>query len=126
MQLLAHGIDIVEIGELRRLINEPGGHFMTRCFTSAEQLDAGEGPNRIDRLAGRFAAKEAVAKALGVGWGNGIAWTDIEIRTMDSGAPDIVLHRRAKEVADQLGVIRFLISTSHTGAYAIASSLALS
>lgn len=125
MNVIGHGIDIVEVAEVRRLIDDPGGHFVARCFTDAERDDAGDGVNRIERLAGRFAAKEAVVKALRLGWGDGIAWTDVEIRTTESGAPDVVLHGRVAAVAGERGVSAWLISTSHTEAYAVASALAL-
>jgi holo-[acyl-carrier protein] synthase len=125
MSVIGHGVDIVDVSELSRLIDEPGGHFVARCFTAAELTDVGDSVNRNDRLAGRFAAKESVAKALGVGWGNGLAWTDIEIRTADSGAPYVVLYGRAGDVAREKGISSWLVSTSHAGIYAIASSLAL-
>jgi len=67
MNVVALGIDIVEVAEIQRLANLPGGHFLARCFTARELADAGQGANRADRLAGRFAAKEAVLKALGTG-----------------------------------------------------------
>ncbi len=85
----------------------------------------GSGVNRGERLAGRFAAKEAVAKAMGVGAGDGFGWTDIEITTADSGAPDVVLHAGAAERANALGITGWLVSTSHTDAYAVASAIAL-
>jgi len=125
VDLIGHGIDLVDLEELRPLVDDPAGHFLERCFTEAERTSAGDGPNRLDRLAGRFAAKEAVLKALGTGFNGSIAFSDIEIQTLPSGAPNVVLHRDAAEAAASLGIVRWLITTSHAGGLAIASAIAL-
>jgi holo-[acyl-carrier protein] synthase len=125
MNIIGHGIDLVDLEEVKRLIDDPAGHFLARCFTKGEQAAAGDGPNRLDRLAGRFAAKEAVLKALGTGFGGKIGFADVEILTLPSGAPSVVLHGGAIEVAAALGVTRWLLTTSHTGGSAIASAIAL-
>lgn len=125
MSVVGHGIDIVEVRKISRLIDDPASHFLTRCFTDAERLDAGDGPNRVVRLAGRFAAKEAILKALGVGFGDGIAFTDVEIQTLDSGEPHVVLHRRVAAIAEERGISKWLVSTSHSSTAAVASALAL-
>lgn len=125
MNVVALGIDLVVVAEIQRLADLPGGHFLARCFTAGELADAGQGANRADRLAGRFAAKEAVLKALGTGQGNGIAWTDVEIRTSETGAPKVVLHNMAAQAAEGLGITAWLVSTSHAGGYAVANVIAL-
>lgn len=125
MDIIGHGIDLMDLEEVRRLIDDPAGHFLTRCFTEGERAAAGDGPNRLDRLAGRFAAKEAVLKALGTGFGGKIGFADVEILTLPSGAPSVVLHGGAIEAATALGVVRWLLSTSHAGSSAIASAIAL-
>ena len=125
MRIIGHGIDIVEVCNVERLARMPGGHFTTRCFTHRELRDAGEGTAKHERLAGRFAAKEAVAKAMGTGAGHGFAWTDIEITTADSGAPGVVLRGGAQARALALGITGWLISTSHGDHYAVASAIAL-
>jgi len=122
---VALGIDIVEVKEIKRLAEMPAEHFLARCFTAAELADAGQGVNRADRLAGRFAAKEAVMKALGTGWGDGIAWTDIEIHTAMSGAPSVVLHNAASKAAESLGITKWLVSTTHAGGLAVANAIGL-
>lgn len=124
MRIIGHGIDIVEIKEIARLEAMPGNHFLSRCFTDRELADVGAGINRCERLAGRFAAKEAVAKAMGVGAGDGFAWFDIEITTAPSGAPGIFLHNGAFEIAKSLGITRWLVSTSHADHYAVGSAIA--
>ncbi len=68
-----HGLDIVDITDFSRLLHEPASKFLDRHFTEAERRDAGEGVNQSQKLAGRFAVKEAVMKALDVGWGDGIS-----------------------------------------------------
>jgi holo-[acyl-carrier protein] synthase len=122
--MIGHGIDLVDVTSLKALIAVPGRHFLDRCFTPAEQAAAGDGPNRFDRLAGRFAAKEAVMKALGTGFGGGIGFLNVEILTLPSGAPSVLLNGAAAERARSLGVTRWLVSTSHDGGMAIASAIA--
>jgi holo-[acyl-carrier protein] synthase len=125
MNIIGHGIDLVNVEEMRRLVDDPAGHLLTRCFTEDERAAAGDGPNRLDRLAGRFAAKEAVLKALGTGFGGKIGFADVEILTLPSGVPSVVLHGGAAEAATVLGVVHWLLSTSHAGGSAIASAIAL-
>jgi holo-[acyl-carrier protein] synthase len=125
VRIIGHGVDIVEVSEVEQLADAPGNHFLSRCFAANEIREAGTGPNRRERLAGRFAAKEAIAKAMGVGAGHGFAWSDIEITTADSGAPGVTLRAGAAERADSLGITSWLVSTSHTDSYAVASAIAL-
>jgi holo-[acyl-carrier protein] synthase len=127
MDVLGHGVDIVEVGHFQSMCdNESGGRFLERCFTPAELTLAGEGPNRAQRLAGRFAAKEAVLKALGTGFSQGISFIDIEIGALPSGAPTVAVYMRAAELASTLGIVSWLVSISHTPAFAVASVIALS
>ena len=123
--IIAHGIDMVDIESTRRLLADPTGQFLARCFTMQEQQSAGNGLNQPDRLSGRFAVKEAVMKALGTGFGEGVGFLDVEIETLPSGAPTVVLHRKAKVRADAMGIYRWLVSTSHEGNMAVASVIAL-
>ena len=125
MNIIGHGIDVVYLEEIRRLVDDPADHFLMRCFTENERAAAGDGLNRLNRLAGRFAAKEAVLKALGTGFGGKIGFADVEILTLPSGAPDVLLLGGAAEAATALGVVRWLLSTSHAGGSAIASAIAL-
>jgi holo-[acyl-carrier protein] synthase len=125
MRIVGHGIDIMDVADARRLADQPDGHFLRRCFTDNEISDAGSGVNRAERLAGRFAAKEAVAKAMGVGAGDGFGWTDIEIKTAETGAPSVVLQGGAAARAADLGITAWSVSTSHTATYAVASAIAL-
>lgn len=123
--IIAHGIDMVDIESTRRLLVDPTDQFLARCFTMQEQQSAGDGLNQPDRLSGRFAVKEAVMKALGTGFGEGVGFLDVEIVSLPSGAPTVVLHRMAKVRAEAMGIDRWLVSTSHEGNMAIASVIAL-
>jgi holo-[acyl-carrier protein] synthase len=121
--LLAHGIDIVEVPRIARMLEEHGERFLDRCFTAAERAYCLAGKRRDEHLAARFAAKEAVLKALGTGWKDGIAWTDVEIVRDQSGAPSVRLHGAAARSAAELGIGAWSVSLSHTGAYAVASAI---
>jgi holo-[acyl-carrier protein] synthase len=123
--IIAHGIDMVDIESTRRLLADPTGQFLARCFTIQEQQSAGDGLNQPDRLSGRFAVKEAVMKALGTGFGEGVGFLDVEIVSLPSGAPTVVLHRKAKVRAEAMGIDRWLVSSSHEGNMVIASVIAL-
>jgi holo-[acyl-carrier protein] synthase len=126
MRIVAHGIDLVDIARLSRTLSDHAERFMERCFTPSEQSYAeAADKRRIERLAGRFAAKEAVLKALGTGWRHGIAWTEIEITPNDAGAPQLALTGQALKFAASKGITDWLLSISHTDTHAIASVIAL-
>ncbi len=96
--IIAHGIDLVDIAHTARLLTDPTDQLLTRCFTQQEQESAGNGADRAARLSGRLAAKEAVMKALGTGFSAGVGFLSIEVVTLPSGAPTIVLHGEAQNV----------------------------
>ena len=123
--LIGHGIDAVDIAGISRLLAMPGKHFERRCFADAERDACRARADPASCLAGRFAAKEAVLKALGTGWSNGIAWTDVEITALPGGALAPMLRGRAAKIADDLRVTRWLLSISHTEAIAFASAIAV-
>ena len=125
MPIVGHGIDLVDIARLGRTLDDHPERFLERCFTSAEQVYCDEGgTRRLERLAGRFAAKEAVLKALGTGLRHGMAWTDIETLPDDAGRPTVHLQGQAAVFADSLGVSQWWMSISHTETHAIASAIA--
>jgi holo-[acyl-carrier protein] synthase len=124
--MIGHGIDIVETARIGRLLQDHGEHFLDRVFTKTEQQHAElNGKRQIERLAGRFAAKEAVLKALGTGWRGKIAWTDIEIAALPSGQPMIRLSGECARIAAELGIVRWMLSISHIETHAIASAIGL-
>ncbi len=121
MRIIGHGVDIVEVARIGAMLEEHGERFLTRCFTDGERGYATGRKRAAEHLAGRFAAKEAVLKAIGTGWRSGIAWTDIEVHLLPSGQPEIELHRMAAAAAMQLGITEWKLSISHTEQYAMAS-----
>lgn len=120
--MLRCGIDLVEIDRLANGIERFGDRFLNRFFTAGEREDCGDEPHR---LAARFAAKEAVAKALGTGIGD-VRWRDIEIRCGERGRPTLFLHGVAAEHALTLGLSEWDISLTHTGEQAGAVAVAWS
>jgi holo-[acyl-carrier protein] synthase len=124
-KIVGHGIDIVETTRLQELVERSGEHFEMECFTATERSLSALGAKRIEYLAGRFAAKEAVLKALGTGWSQGISRLEIEIQRLPSGEPSVMLHGECKEIAEELGITKWLLSISHTSSYAAASAIAL-
>ncbi len=122
MGIVGHGVDIVDLKRLEIFIDD----LCRRCFTQSELQRAGNDSRRTARLAGCFAAKEAVLKAMGSGWTQGIAWTDIEVGHLASGAPTIELRGRVAQQAKALGISGWMVSISHDGDYAIGSVIAIS
>lgn len=126
MNVKSLGIDTVECARLKEMLDRHGQRFLDRVFTPAEQAYCVGRKRSIEHLAGRFAAKEAVLKALGTGWRNGISWTDIEVVNMPSGSPRIILTGRCRQVADEQAFASILISISHTSSQAVAVAVAQS
>ena len=122
--MLRTGVDSIEIERLTHAVDRFGARFLERIFTPTELDDCGQ---RIESLAGRFAAKEAVGKALGTGiWRAGIGWTDIEVRRDSvSGAPSLVLHAAAAARAADLGLDEWSLSISHDRSRALAFVVAI-
>ena len=111
------GVDIVEIDRIGDAIARWGERFLNRVYTEAE-LDVCR--DRVPALAVRFAAKEAVMKALGTGT-NGVAWRDVEVLPNSDGKPLIRLYGGARSKASELGLVDIDISLSHSRHYAVAS-----
>lgn len=125
MHTIAHGVDIVENQRFAALLDRHPERARRRLFTESELAYAAGKKREIEHLAVRFAAKEAVLKALGTGWAGGIAWTDVEVTRADTGRPGVRLTGLAAEAALQLGIDDWLLSLSHTEHYAMASAIAL-
>lgn len=123
--MLVHGIDIVEIARFAELLDRHPDRARARLFTRGE-LDYAAGKKReLEHLAARFAAKEAALKALGTGWADGIAWTDVEVTRDHAGRPGLALHARAADLALAQGIAHWAVSLSHTERYATASVVGL-
>jgi holo-[acyl-carrier protein] synthase len=125
VRVLAHGVDIVDLSEFERLLQAPKGEYAKRCFTNSEIDKAGVGHRRTERLAARFAAKEAVLKALGTGWVTGISWKDIEVHSAPNGAPTINVYGEVERLAREKGISSFLVSLSHSNTVAMASVIGI-
>jgi holo-[acyl-carrier protein] synthase len=120
---LAVGVDLVEVPRIARAIERWGDRLLERVYTAAELAHC---RGRVPELAVRFAAKEAVSKALGVGiwWRGGIGWLDAEVLSDSIGKPEVILHGRAASRARELGLDRWAVSLSHTEEHAIAMVVA--
>ncbi|MFC1781219.1 holo-ACP synthase [Planctomycetota bacterium] len=125
MTIVAHGIDLVDCPRIEEMINRHSRRFIERVFTPAEQDYAEKNKNKVEKYAGRFAAKEAILKLVGTGWRGKIAWTDIEIKNNSSGQPLVSLDGEVKRIAEKLGITQISISITHTANFAIASAVAL-
>jgi len=119
--MLRSGVDMIEVARIARGIERHGQRFLDRFFTPQEQVYCN---GRTTSLAGRFAIKEAVGKALGTGIGD-VQWTEIEVVCDERGRPQLVLHGQAKELARQLGLANWSISLSHTEQHAIGMVVAV-
>lgn len=118
---LATGVDLIEIARIDEVVSRHGKHYLERVFTPAELEYCGK---RAESLAGRFAAKEAVAKALGTGIGD-VSWTEIEILGDEQKAPKLTLHGRAESKAKELGLTSWSVSISHSQSHSVAFVVAI-
>lgn len=125
MRIIAHGIDIVSIERIVALVTDHTERFLERCYTPDERSYQSGSRRYHEHLAARFAAKEAVMKALGTGLDDGIRWTDVEVVRSPRGEPGLRLTGRAAQIAANRGIRRWLISLSHTSDLAFASVLGL-
>lgn len=124
MRILGIGTDITECLRIAQMIERHGELFITRVYTDHEIAYCSTRKAATQHYAGRWAAKEAVLKALGTGWRRGISWRDIEVRNLPGGAPTIRLRGGARDVFDRAGIKRMHISISHSRTNAIAYAIA--
>ena len=120
--IVATGVDLAEIERVARTLDAPhGARFRARVFTAEEQRYCeSRGRGRAESYAARFAAKEAVMKALGVGWGRDAGWQDIGVVRARGGPPRIELRGRAADTARRKGIAAISLALSHAGGLAIA------
>src|SRR5512140_1248351 len=118
---LATVVDLIEINRIEEVIARHGKHYLERIFTPAELEQCGK---QTDSLAGRFAAKEAVAKALGTGIGD-VAWKEIEILGDEQNAPKLTLYGMAESRAKELGLMNWSVSISHNQSHSVAFVVAI-
>ena len=125
MNVIGLGTDVIECLRIAQMIERHGELFIQRVYTKHEIEYCSSRKAATQHYAGRWAAKEAVLKALGTGWARGIGWRDIEIRNDDSGRPTIALAGGARQVCEQLAVADIMISISHCRSHATAYALAV-
>ena len=117
------GVDLAEVERIRKALEDPriGKRFRERVFTAKEiQYCEKKRRGRYESYAGRFAAKEAVMKALGRGWSAQVRWLDIEVTRARNGKPEIVLHDKTARLAEELGIRRWALSITHTAQHGLA------
>ena len=118
---LCTGVDLIEIARVKDAIARHGTRFLERIYTPAELERYGKS---VESLAGRFAAKEAIAKALGCGIGD-VSWTEIEVLGDENRAPVLALHGKAAQRSEEMGLINWSLSISHSRSHAIAFVVAV-
>ncbi len=119
------GIDLVGIERFRRALERHGERFLSRVFTSRERDECAGRADPARHLAARFAAKEAVFKALGTGWGRGVGWQEVEVSADTYGRPVCTLRGAALKHLESLGGSAVLVSLAHEGDYAVAQAMAV-
>lgn len=124
LQIIGIGTDIIECLRIAQMIDRHGELFISRVYTPHEISYCSTKKAATQHYAGRWAAKEAVLKALGTGWRKGISWRDIEVRNQPSGAPTIALCGGAREVFEKSGIATMHISISHCRSHATAYAIA--
>lgn len=121
--IISVGVDMVEVERIGKALEDSriGKRFRDRVFTEKEIAYCEKKKRgRYESYAGRFAAKEAVMKALGRGWGAKVRWLDIEVARARSGKPEIVLHNKTARLAEDLGIRRWSLSITHTRQHGLA------
>lgn len=125
MHVFGIGTDIIECSRIEQMLDKHDDVFRDRVFTPGEIEYCSGRKASSQHFAGRWAAKEAILKAIGTGWAKGIRWTDIEIQNRAGGQPFVVLSGIAKELCESQGISEVLISISHTKNFATAFATAV-
>jgi holo-[acyl-carrier protein] synthase len=125
MDIVGIGTDITECLRIARMIERHGELFLNRVYTSAEIRYCQSRKQATQHFTGRWAAKEAVLKALGTGWVRGISWRDVEIRNEPGGKPVVAVRGGARDMVEQLGISKLLVTISHCHTHATAYALAV-
>jgi holo-[acyl-carrier protein] synthase len=123
--LIGIGTDITECLRIARMIERHGELFINRVYTPAEIKYCQSRKMATQHFTGRWAAKEAIMKALGTGWRRGISWRDIEVRNEPGGRPVVAVRGGAKDVVEQLGIREIQVSISHCRSHATAFAVAV-
>ena len=123
--LIGLGTDITECLRIARMIERHGELFINRVYTPEEIKYCQSRKQATQHFTGRWAAKEAILKALGTGWRRGISWRDIEVRNEPGGKPMVAVRGGAKDVVEQLEISEIQVSISHCRSHAIACAIAM-
>ena len=118
--IVGTGIDVAEVPRIAHALERFGDRFLQRVYTETERRYALRKKNPAERLAARFAAKEAGMKALGTGLTRGVRWRDLEVINLPSGRPTLQLHGVAAQIAQKLGVTQISLSITHSRDIAMA------
>jgi len=118
--IVGTGVDIAEVARIKAAVERFGERFLSRVFTPEVVRYALSKANAVERLAARFAAKEAAMKAIGTGLRHGVTWHDVEVVRLPGGRPILKFSGKAAEFAERLGCKRAHLSLSHTKEQAIA------
>lgn len=125
MKVIGIGTDIIECLRIAQMIERHGELFINRVYTPHEINYCNSRKQATQHFAGRWAAKEAILKALGTGWRKGISWRDIEVRNDTLGKPVVGLRGGAAELVEKFGITEMQVSISHCRSHAMAYALAL-
>ena len=124
-ELIGLGTDITECLRIARMIERHGELFINRVYTPEEIKYCQGRKQTTQHFAGRWAAKEAILKALGTGWRKGMSWRDIEIRNEPGGRPVVAVRGGVKDVVQRLGIAEIHVTISHCRSYATACAIAV-
>lgn len=125
MRVIGIGTDIIECLRIAKMIDRHGELFINRVYTPLEIRYCNSRKQATQHFAGRWAAKEAILKALGTGWRKGISWRDIEVRNDSLGKPVVGVRGGAADLVAQLGIAELQVSISHCRSHAMAYAMAL-
>ncbi|MGH9583198.1 MAG: holo-ACP synthase, partial [Bryobacteraceae bacterium] len=114
IMIVGIGTDLAEVARIRKSVEQFRERFLNRVYTDAERTYSFSKADFAERLAARFAAKEAGMKAIGTGWRRGVTWRDFEVINDTSGKPSLRLSGAARQIADGLGTSRISLSLTHT------------
>jgi holo-[acyl-carrier protein] synthase len=118
--IIGTGVDVVEIARISSILERLKDRFVFRVFTAAEQQFCNQHRNPAPHYAVRFAAKEALFKAIGTGWAKGVTWLDVEVLREGQEAPVLKLHGEAQRLSVLMGAHKVHVSLSHSDQWAVA------
>jgi holo-[acyl-carrier protein] synthase len=123
MTIVGIGVDLVSVDRVRAITQRWQDRFLERVYSDAERQDCFRRTVPYASLAGRFAAKEAILKALGVGWAAGVRWRDVQVLNDAKGRPVARVHGRVRSLIEDAGITHIHVSLSHDGSYAMAQAI---